>query len=59
MSEFIVYVREVWIQAVKIEAATKTDAIEMVANGEGETLDGELEYSHTLDTDTWEAEQED
>lgn len=58
MPEFTVYVREVWVQAVEIEAPTKTDAIEMVEAGEGESNDN-FEYSHTLDSDTWEVEQED
>ena len=35
MPQFIVYVKEVWIQAVKIEAQTKQEAIDLVADGQG------------------------
>lgn len=57
MKEFEVLVREVWIQRVVIEAKTQEEAIEKVREGEGINLQNGLEYSHTLDFDTWTVEE--
>lgn len=50
---FIVNVREVHIQPFRVEAETRQEAIEIVADGGGDLMEGCLEYSHTLDPDTW------
>jgi hypothetical protein len=57
MPKFRVFVREVWAQAHDVEASTKTDAMEIVADGGGEVVDNLFEYTHTLDPDVWEVEQ--
>ena len=51
--EFIVEVREVWIQPVEIEAVSEKEAIEKVREGEGKSIEDGFEYSHTLSTDKW------
>jgi hypothetical protein len=53
METFIVFVREVHIQPVTIEADTPEDAIQRVADGQGHADYDMLEYSHTLDPETW------
>ena len=50
---FIVEVREVHIQPVGIRADTPEKAKEKVADGEGDYDYSSLEYSHTLDPETW------
>jgi len=57
--KWIVAVREVHIQPFLIEAATAKEAIELVADGQGEMLESGFEYSHSLDTDQWTAEPHD
>ena len=57
MREFIVNVREVHIQMVRIGAKDKEEAKEKVVAGEGDYLDDTLEYSHTLDSDYWTVEE--
>jgi hypothetical protein len=49
---FVVLVKEVHTSHMEIHADSKEEAIEKVANGEGEEV--HEEYSHTLDTDEWE-----
>ncbi len=51
--EFSVFVREVHIQEVRVEAEDENDAKDRVAKGEGEYVDNSLEYSHCLDPDEW------
>lgn len=51
--EWIVAVREVHIQPVRIFAKTAEEAVRKVAEGEGEQIEGGFEYSHTLDPDAW------
>lgn len=51
MKKYIVTVKEVHNQDVEIRAKNEQEAIKKVSEGEGEELT--LEYSHTLDTDTW------
>lgn len=53
MKTFIVLVKEVHIQPVKIKAMNKNDAIRRVNEDAGEYLEEGIEYSHTLDTETW------
>lgn len=56
--KFIVFVREVYVQQVLVEAESENEAIKKVRFGEGDHLDNSLEYSHTLDSDTWTAEED-
>jgi len=51
MKEYIVEIPEVWFQRVRILAKDEAEARELVQNGNGEYLDNELVYSHTLDND--------
>ena len=57
MPQFIVSVREVHIQGVKLEAKNREEAIRRVRLGEGLYLDNCLEYSHTLDPESWTVEE--
>lgn len=52
---FIVEVREVHIQKYEVSARTADEAMACIENGEGEIVEGSLEYSHMLDKDTWSA----
>ncbi len=56
---FNVSVREVHIQQISVIAESSEEAIHLVEEGEGTPLDNTLEYSHTLETDTWTAEEGD
>lgn len=58
MKTFTVFVREVHVQEIKVEAKDAEDAMQRVARGEGDAVDNSLEYSHTLDRDTWTAEED-
>ncbi len=60
MPDFIVYVNEVWIQAFRIKAQTKKEAIDLVADGQGHFIEGNsgLEFSHSLSKDDWEVEED-
>lgn len=55
---FIVAVREVHVQDYKVEAETKEEAIQKINNCEGEVLEGRMEYSHALESDTWTVSEE-
>lgn len=50
--KFIVTTREVWTQDVAVETDTAAQAIDLVYHGGGEFIGG-IDYSHTLDPDTW------
>ena len=52
MNEYLVSVPEVWVQVVLIEAESEEDALQLVKQGNGENLEDQFEYSHTLD-DGW------
>jgi len=56
MPKYKVITKEVWIQPIIVEANNKKEALEIVADGSGEMLENEFEYSHTQDTDTWEVQ---
>ena len=58
MPKFIVYKREVWVQAVEIEAETVNEANHKVWLGEGNMLDNMLEYNHDLDSSLWTVEKD-
>ena len=53
MAKYVVYVREVHVQAVEIDAETVEDARKLVQDGEGYYIDDSLEYSHCLEPYTW------
>jgi len=55
MPKYIVYVREIWVQGVEIEAANKGAAIAAVFDGycNGEILEDSFEYSDTRDISEW------
>lgn len=57
MKFYTVLLREVHIQPVQILAESKQNAIELVKAGSGEFMNDLLEYSHTLDTETWTVEE--
>lgn len=57
MPFFIVTVREVHTQMIKVDAQSSQEALAKVAAGQGEYIDGTLEYGHTLPPDTWTVEQ--
>lgn len=56
MAKYIVYVREVWVQAYAIEADSLEEASQGVEDGLGDVLNGDYEYSHQLDPETWTVE---
>ena len=56
MPIFVVQVQEVYNQPVLIRAENEKDAIQKVDDGEGKRLDHHLQYSYTLDSDTWTAQ---
>lgn len=58
MKEYIVGVREVHVQQVKVKANNPKEAIRKVSEGEGLYLDNKIEYSHTLDPSTWDIEEQ-
>lgn len=51
MKTFIVSVREVHVSHRQVEADSPEDAIQRVQDGEDEEIS--MEYSHSLETDTW------
>ena len=57
--KYLINVREVHTQMVQIEAESKEEAIQLVKEGSMKAiyLDGTLEFSHTLGTDTWTIEE--
>ena len=59
MPEYIVQMKEVWVQAVKITAQTKEEAIDLVAEGQGEFIESDkgFEFSHTLPKEEWNVEK--
>ena len=57
MKKYIVHVKEVWDQPVEIMAESKEEAIQKIADGEGEMLEKELDYSHSLDINDWWVEE--
>ena len=48
MAKYRVFVPEVHYQTVEIEATSPKDAVQMVLDGDGDYVDGSLEYSHQL-----------
>lgn len=56
-TKYIVYVREVYVQANEVFANSPEEAKALVEACEGEILEDCLEYSHTLDKDSWTVEK--
>lgn len=56
--KYKVLIREVHIQPYSVEAEDEKEAKAIVSNGEGSIIEEELEYSHTLDPETWTVEKE-
>lgn len=58
MKTYIVTVREVWTQMVKVTVDGDEDiAKQAVRDGKGEYMDDTNEYSHNMDPDTWTVEE--
>jgi len=57
MPTFIVVRKEIWDHGIKIEAESKKEAVQKVASGQGEAIEGLFECSRTMDPDTWSAER--
>ena len=56
MKEFLIHVREVWIQPVKVKANSLREAFQKVESGEGEIIESGFELSHSLEPEYWTAE---
>lgn len=55
MPSYLVTVKEVWDQLVRVDANSEEDAIKRVRDGAGTYLENP-EYSRTLDSDGWKVE---
>jgi hypothetical protein len=55
--KFRVGVKEVWEQGYHVEAESPEEALEIVAAGGGELIEGDFEYSRSLDSDGWSVEE--
>jgi hypothetical protein len=55
LPKFRIIVHEDHASTYEVEADTKDEAIQMINDCEVEAID--IEYSHTLDEDTWEISQ--
>ena len=58
MKKYIVSMREVWIQMYSAEAESKEEALDIVAEGGGDLIEGAFEFSHSLGKDTWNVEED-
>jgi calcineurin-like phosphoesterase len=58
LKKYRVLVREVWIQEFEVEATSEVDAKDRVVDGRATIVDGSLEFSHSLDQETWTVEEE-
>jgi len=55
--KFYVTVPEVYYQGYEVEAESKEEAIKIIADGGGDLIEGDFEYSHTVDDlGTWHVE---
>jgi len=55
MKTYLVGVREVHVSYREVRANTSAEAFDMVRNGEGDEIF--MDYSHTLDPETWTVEE--
>jgi len=53
---YTVKVKEIHYQDYRVAADSPEDAIDSIMEGEGELIEGALEYSHTGDADDWRVE---
>lgn len=51
--KYIVEVREIWVQPVRISAEDAAFALRRVLDGEGKLVENGLDYSSTLDPEKW------
>ena len=56
MKNYIVYVREIHVVPIKVEAADEFDAIEKARNCEGEWIVKDSEFQETMDSSEWSVE---
>lgn len=61
MTRYHVTIREVWNQVVEVEADSEEEALDKVAEGDGDYLEGgsNFEFNRTMDRDEslWEVEE--
>lgn len=55
--DYIVSVKEVYIESLKVKASSKKEAIKKIENGEGEFINDSLQFSHTLSPRNWTVQQ--
>jgi hypothetical protein len=55
--KFRVTKREVWTAVFEVLAKDEIEAKAFILRGKGKEIDGLLEYSHTLNADTWDVEE--
>lgn len=53
--EYFVDIKEIHVQRIKVMASSQEEAMEKARKGDGQYYD--MEYSHTLDKDTWFVEE--
>lgn len=58
--KYIVKIKETWIQSVRVEAESESDAVEKVLEGAGDYLEGPdgFEFQNSQDSDMWDVEEE-
>ena len=57
MAKFIVFKREVHVQGYEVEAKDEGEALHKAVEDEGDLIEERVEYSHTLDPETWTVEK--
>ena len=60
---YLVGVREIWVQEYKVIATSEKEAMNLIDSSDPDLIDAkvtnlELEYSHTMGSDTWTVEEE-
>ena len=56
MPIYVVNVQQVYQQPMLVRAENEQEAIHKVDGGDGERLDHDLQYSYTLEPDSWTAQ---
>jgi hypothetical protein len=59
LKTYIVEVREIHVQKVRVKAESEDHAKELISQGDGDYIDNALEYSDSLEPDTWVVYEED
>lgn len=57
--QYLVGIREVWVNTVLVEAESEEKAIEKAGDGDIDPDFDMLEYSHSLDSEVWSVEKKD